>query len=332
MYMWLLLLLLTSLCILVAGEATADKNALLAFASAAAHPGLSSWITGNDMCTEYASVICLNGRVSSLYLQLPPAGGVFAIPAEFSNLDALTSLKMMESNLGGGIPDLSPLSALVMLDLRGNSLTQSLPAYFSLMTGLQLLDMSGNDLTGTLPGAWSSLSNLERLFLEKNGLTGTLPAAYSALTALRTTFVGGNALTGTLPGSWDVLTKLQVLQLPNNQFTGTLPTEYWMLWPNLIVMDASNNLFTGLLLATSFLSSESLGPNLDPLAFVRAFVPKIHSCGRALIERSPFSRQSVLCSSAQPVAFSARSTPPGSSPHHRGIPSSHPVVGLGYRP
>eukprot|EP00798_Chlamydomonas_sp_ICE-L_P030221 gene30221-35209_t len=247
MYKWLLLLLLTSLCILVAGEATADKNALLAFASAAAHPGLSSWITGNDMCTEYASVICLNGRVSSLYLQLPPAGGVFAIPAEFSNLDALTSLKMMESNLGGGIPDLSPLSALVMLDLRGNSLTQSLPAYFSLMTGLQLLDMSGNDLTGTLPGAWSSLSNLERLFLEKNGLTGTLPAAYSALTAIRTVFVGGNALTGTLPGSWDVLTKLQVLQLPNNQFTGTFPTEYWMLWPNLIVMDASNNLFTGTL-------------------------------------------------------------------------------------
>jgi len=62
------------------------------------------------------------------------------------------------------------------------------------------------------------------------------------------------------------------------------------------------------LLASSLLT-ESLGPNLDPLAFVRAFVPKIRSGGRALIERGPFIQQSVLCSLAQPVALSAKLSP-----------------------
>eukprot|EP00798_Chlamydomonas_sp_ICE-L_P008465 gene8465-4909_t len=206
----------------MAGTPALDKQALVDWAGqwpGAGHPDLASWTSLNDPCT--------------------------------SNLDVLTSLEIIQSDVVGGLSDLSRLSALIQLNLQGNSFAQLPPIGFSALTSLHhlqlnkcslrglipaaysnlaaltFIDMSYNSLNGSLPKERSSLSNLEELHLKINAIMGTLPATYSALAALTFLDMRQNSLNGILPGDWACLSNLEELHLANNKFTGTLPLAWF---------------------------------------------------------------------------------------------------------
>ena len=50
-----------------------------------------------------------------------------------------------------------------------------LPPALGKLTALRILNLRGNQLNGTVPYQWSALANLEQLILSRNNVTGPLP-------------------------------------------------------------------------------------------------------------------------------------------------------------
>ncbi len=107
------------------------------------------------------------------------------------------------------------------LDLRGRSLSGSLPAALGDLSALTRLNLSGNVLSGSLPSALGNLSALTSLWLSGNRLSGALPTELGSLNALKDLKLHGNAnLSGALPDSFSTgLTGLTELQIQNTKVT-----------------------------------------------------------------------------------------------------------------
>ena len=107
------------------------------------------------------------------------------------------------------------------VDLSGNSLSGSLPAFHGL-TGLTNLNLSDNSLTGSIP-AWKDLTGLVNLNLSGNGLTGSIPASLGNLAKLVRLDLSDNALSGNIPHQLGQAVKLKYLWLHDNALTGGIP-------------------------------------------------------------------------------------------------------------
>ncbi len=71
----------------------------------------------------------------------------------------VTGLDLSNKLLGGGVPaELSQLTALTTLDLSANRLTEAIPAELSALTHLTTLGLSGNDLSGCIPNVLRALA------------------------------------------------------------------------------------------------------------------------------------------------------------------------------
>jgi len=172
-------------------------------------------------------------------------------------------LSLPENQLNGTLPDLSPLTELVLLNLQKNELSGTL---FNLnrfkklefihlqenlitgnipdlsgLTSLKLLRLHTNQLTGNIPDL-SALTKLVELKLAQNNLTGTMPEL-NQLTQLDVLNVGHNALTGPIP-DLSSLTLLRALNLGANPFSDTLPQTLGSL-KRLEYIDLSNSQLTG---------------------------------------------------------------------------------------
>ena len=86
------------------------------------------------------------------------------------------------------------------------------------------LSLPGNSLTGSLPASISAMSGLARLVLSGNQLS-FLPDTMSSLTGLTSLAVDSNALGGTVPSGLTRLSALATLNLANNSFNGVIPTD-----------------------------------------------------------------------------------------------------------
>ena len=73
-------------------------------------------------------------------------------------------------------PELGKLSGLRNLDLSLNVLTGKLPPELGEIVGLKQLELRGNPLYGRVPEAWGQLSSLTRLTLPWDDLAGCIPA------------------------------------------------------------------------------------------------------------------------------------------------------------
>ena len=110
------------------------------------------------------------------------------------------------------------------LDLRGYTLTGTIPREFARLSELRLLDLSYNLLTGDIVPGLARLEQLRRLDLSNNVLSGTLPRELASLTRLESLDLGYNRLTGTIPPEWTRLRSLGRLAIrPNQQVGGCLP-------------------------------------------------------------------------------------------------------------
>ena len=71
----------------------------------------------------------------------------------------VTGLDLSNKLLGGAVPaELSQLTALTTLDLSANRLTEAIPGELSALTSLTTLGLSGNDLSGCIPNVLRALA------------------------------------------------------------------------------------------------------------------------------------------------------------------------------
>ncbi|CAI5462040.1 unnamed protein product [Closterium sp. Yama58-4] len=144
---------------------------------------------------------------------------------EMSELTALTTLSIKGNNLEGYLPkgwstlvnlqELGPIPphlaipSLVDLQLSNNLFTGGIPNTFTRLTGMSSLALSGNNFTGSIPDSISTLTTLEVITLNNNQLTGTIPSAVFSMTNLRYLYMANNRLSGSLP---DAISRLQKLE------------------------------------------------------------------------------------------------------------------------
>ncbi|KAK9054512.1 hypothetical protein SSX86_025590 [Deinandra increscens subsp. villosa] len=113
-------------------------------------------------------------------------------------------------------------TSLLLLSLKFNNLTGSLPQEISNCKRLRLLYLNGNHFSGDLPDSLPDLPNLLRIDISNNELSGKLPDM-SRNTGLLTFLAQNNHLTGQLPNfNYD---QLESFDVSNNDFTGRIPDD-----------------------------------------------------------------------------------------------------------
>lgn len=96
--------------------------------------------------------------------------------------------------------DLTQLTKLQDLSMKGNKLFGTIPAEISLLTHLRMLDLDGNQLSGTISTFLGTMDHLAILQLNRNQLSGTIPSELARLARLQILLLDGNNLTGQTAG------------------------------------------------------------------------------------------------------------------------------------
>ncbi|XP_047340913.1 leucine-rich repeat receptor-like serine/threonine-protein kinase RGI4 [Impatiens glandulifera] len=201
-----------------------------------------------------------------------------SIPPEIGNLWNLNFLDLGSNRLTGVVPEeISGCRNLTFLDLHSNSIGGNLPASLNLLSGLQFVDVSNNMIEGTLNPSIGSLTSLTKLVLGKNKLSGSIPPEIGSCLKLQLLDIGGNDLSGEIPGSIGKIPAMEIaLNLSSNKLSGPIPSEFTSLnklgildlshnqlfgnldylseLENLVVLNVSNNNFSGKVPETSFFS------------------------------------------------------------------------------
>ncbi|TKY66275.1 LRR receptor serine/threonine-protein kinase [Spatholobus suberectus] len=105
------------------------------------------------------------------------------------------------------------LKSLMILVLRNNNISDTIPTYLGEFQNLTQLDLSFNNLIGQIPNSLFNLNSLSYLFLGNNKLNGTIPPKKSA--SLLNIDLSYNNLRGSLP-SWVTEQNLQLNLVGNN--------------------------------------------------------------------------------------------------------------------
>ncbi|KAF8059749.1 CSN6 [Scenedesmus sp. PABB004] len=202
----------------------------------------------------------------------------------WGRLSNLVYLDLSNNWISGTLPaTLRSLRRLTRLSLGTNPLHGTLPAWLGdELHALEVLSLGactgpnpggrGLGLAGPLPSSLARLANLTVLNLELNALSGALPAELcgggGGASRLRVLKARGNRLTGKPFATLRRCGSLTQLDLAGNNFTGGLDIEgggggsgggggagaavHWAaagggagVWPQLAVLDASNNALTG---------------------------------------------------------------------------------------
>ncbi|XP_018510519.1 receptor-like protein 6 [Brassica rapa] len=146
-----------------------------------------------------------------------------------------TIIDLSNNNFHGSIPRClgSHMSSLADLNLRNNSLSGSLPDMFMHAYELESIDVSHNRLEGELPASLTSCSALEVLNVESNEINDTFPFQLSSLQKLHVLVLRSNKFHGKLyqsDGAWFGFPQLKIIDVSNNDFLGTLPSDYFLNW------------------------------------------------------------------------------------------------------
>jgi len=172
---------------------------------------------------------CLNSHVVWLYLETHSGGslpfdlGTGTIPLSIGNFAYLTSLSVLNSEVGGQIPSTIGNIPLTYLDLKYNQFNGTIPSEIGSLINLTYLDLSFNQLNGTIPSTMGDLTSLTYLDLSHNLLTGTIPNIIGDLTSLTYLDLSYNQFNGTIPSTISDLKNLKYLDLSQNNLTGTIP-------------------------------------------------------------------------------------------------------------
>ncbi|KAJ0981096.1 hypothetical protein J5N97_009351 [Dioscorea zingiberensis] len=201
----LLLLLLLLPPFSTAGAGAEEGASLIQFKQSLVNaPRLSSWTSKTPPCdpkTQWLGVLCLNGFVAGLRLELMGLSGQFN-PSPLKQLRGLRAISLAGNTLSGPLPDsLTDLTTLRALYLQGNNFSGPIPPnLFSKMTRLRKLYLAGNHFSGEIPASISQSKGLVELHLEGNQFSGSIPDLAS-LKSLKSFNVSHNELQGRIPES-----------------------------------------------------------------------------------------------------------------------------------
>ena len=126
----------------------------------------------------------------------------------------------------------------------------SIPISFVVCQELFSFDVGHNILTGTIPSNIGLVSHLFFIGMNHNSFSGLMPSSLSLLTFLQTLLVEKNFLSGSEGNIFTLkLASLSVVDVSFNNFKGPLPTTVFLL-PNITILGATNNCFSGTLPAS----------------------------------------------------------------------------------
>ncbi|KAL4322540.1 hypothetical protein S245_049655 [Arachis hypogaea] len=168
------------------------------------------------------------------------------IPSWLWNKTTLQSLDISNNLLMGEIfPSICNLQSLVVLDLSSNNLVGMIPSCLgSFSQSLQLLNVSGNKLTGNIPQIYVKRNVLRFIDFSSNKLYGQLPRALVNCRMLEFLDVRHNHFNDSFPFWLGSLPKLKVVSLRDNQFHGAIMCPLKYTFPQLRIMDLSQNGFS----------------------------------------------------------------------------------------
>ena len=190
--------------------------------------------------------------------------------------NSLSYVNLRDNLLQGPFPTLN-FSNLQFIFFSNNNLTGEIPSLICNAIYLQVLDLSHNNLSGMIPKCLVNSTTLSVLDLRMNSTHGNILAIFVKRNNFRNINLNGNLLEGPLPQSLVNCIDLEVLDLGNNKINGAFP--YWLgslqkfqvlvirsnrfqgcignpktkfPFPNLRIIDISNNQFNGPLPITYF--------------------------------------------------------------------------------
>ncbi|XP_066317801.1 receptor like protein 22-like isoform X2 [Miscanthus floridulus] len=228
------------------------------------------WLGGNYFSGRIPSTIANLTQLTELRLEGNHLSG--RIPSTIANLTQLTELWLEGNHLSGEIPtSLFTLPALGYLDLSENQLSGPINEFDAASSCLKNVYLEMNNLTGRIPQSLLVLPNLKELNIEGNNLMGSVDLASlwgKDLTSLflsynKLTVIEGEGINNSLSTYPYQLVELGlascnmikipkllhakhmiILDLSSNKISGDIPSWIWNY--DLMVIDLSHNMFTGM--------------------------------------------------------------------------------------
>ncbi|CAL5328133.1 unnamed protein product [Camellia sinensis] len=190
------------------------------------------------------------------------------LPSSTFKLVNLSSLILSSNNFSGELDMLCHAISLQILVLSSNSFNGSIPQCSgNFNIGFSVLDLQKNNFSGTIPDTFAKENSFETINLDSNGFEGAVPKSLDNCKMLQVLDLGHNKFSDKFPYWLENLTSLQVLILRFNKFHGPIQnSKFKFPFPNLRVMDLSNNYFTGPLPRKYFKNLNAM-MNVDEASF-----------------------------------------------------------------
>ncbi|KVI11055.1 leucine-rich repeat receptor-like serine/threonine-protein kinase BAM3 [Cynara cardunculus var. scolymus] len=235
-----LLVVITTLCFLLASSVSTDFDAVVALKQGfdSIPFALDTWNSSNptSICS-WAGIKCLQNRVVSLDLSNMRIHG--SVSPLILSLDNLEQLSLDGNNFTGEI-NLSNLTSLRFLNLSNNAFSGGLEWNYLSLPNLEVFDVYNNNFSFPLPTGITSLKKLKYLDLGGNYFYGKIPESYGRMVTLEYLSLAGNDLHGRIPAELGNLTNLKEIYMGYyNVFEGGIPEEFGKL-VNLVHMDLSS--------------------------------------------------------------------------------------------
>eukprot|EP00161_Ancyromonas_sigmoides_P024647 TRINITY_DN807_c1_g3_i1.p1 TRINITY_DN807_c1_g3~~TRINITY_DN807_c1_g3_i1.p1 ORF type:complete len:1259 (-),score=636.42 TRINITY_DN807_c1_g3_i1:182-3856(-) len=151
-----------------------------------------------------------------------------SIPSDIGTASpGLALIDFTGNELSGPIPDLSGLTMLSALRLRGNKLSGPFPPSMAALTKLTAVDLADNQLSGPLTVDLTPLTGVTQVFLQGNNFEGAVPTLLPA----STTFLDLSRNKFTILPKLTGLTQLKRISIADNQIVADITTVIRTLLP-----------------------------------------------------------------------------------------------------